>query len=306
MARCCGSAGTCACRIDAGRNIDVQGSGTSQDPYVIASDVYLAVEDSEVFDMGLTGSGTLASPWVVTVRYRSEVGIAGLPDVSEIAPTTGQVLGWDGSTWKPVAPTTAAAGSVLTDASLAGSGSVGAPLQVRENAARYLETTAAGLGVTDGLIQRIVNIYPDATTRTNAGAPAIHSTLSMLQNKPGRIDWWDGTAWKPITNGISLAVQTGQLLALSGNYVAGTPITEYVAQVAATADASGEFDVISTSALGGYAGVLSVDFQPTGGTPMVVMPRADTNRIRGKAFRVTDGTAFNGATITGTVRALLY
>lgn len=306
MARCCGSAGTCACKIEAGRNMLITGSGTSQDPFIAVADVYLSVQDSPHFDMGLSGTGTLENPWTLSVDYVTGTGLSGLPDVSDTAPLTGQVLGWDGSRWKPVAPTTASAGDVLTDSSLTGDGSSGSLLQVKEDPDRYLGTTTAGVGLSDAGIARMLRIYPDTTTRANDDIAPEQGTLSTRQNNLGRYDYWDGASWQPITNGVQVSVATGQMMQMSGPYVTNSPITEYIGQVAATTDASGDFDIIGTAPLSGYAGVLSCHFQLTGTTAATVMARGDVNRIRGRAFRADTGAPYTGYAVTGTVRALLY
>jgi len=169
MPRCCGSAGSCACKIEGGRNITVTGVGSSQDPVVIAADVALGIEDNKTFDITLTGNGRLESPWMLSVDYASTASIDHLPDVDVAGAINGNVLAYSTATkkWEAAPPTTAAAGGMTTDLSLDGDGSVGDPLMVRPNAARYLMVDPDGLGLTNEALNRMLRFFPDAPTRAS-------------------------------------------------------------------------------------------------------------------------------------------
>lgn len=106
MARCCGSTGSCACKMVAGRNVEVTGTGTAQDPFVIASRTALNTADSEQFTLILTGEGTLESPWNLRVDYGPAARLDNVPDVDAAAPVNGEVLSWSDSAqaWVPSAP----------------------------------------------------------------------------------------------------------------------------------------------------------------------------------------------------------
>lgn len=308
MARCCGSTGTCACKVDPGRMIQISGSGTSGDPFVISSDTFLSVEGNTTFDLGLSGAGTLAEPWVLTVRFADESIFSGLPQVSDTAPTNGQVLGWNSATqmWEPKPPTTAAPGAISHDTSLSGDGSSGSALQVNEDPARYLQTSGAGLGLNNAGIARLIRPYSNATDRAADTIPPINGSMSILASNPGVVEYWDGSSWQPITNGIQPSVVAGELLALSGAY-GGGPLADYVAQVSVTTGADGTFDVLSSSTLATYAGVLHVSFQETGNvTPWKAMVYGSTDRVKGRAYRLDTGAVLASTPVTGVVRALLY
>ena len=61
--------------------------------------------------------------------------LAGRP-LSTAAPTSGQVIGWDGSTWKPVTVSGGGgSGTANVTARLKGDGSVGDPLDIAQQAA---------------------------------------------------------------------------------------------------------------------------------------------------------------------------
>lgn len=307
MARCCGSTGTCACKIEAGRNVAITGTGTSQDPFVVASNVSLSVEDNTTFDLGLSGAGTLTSPWVLTLRFADGARLTDLPDVDADAPQHGYVLGWNivSQTWVPQPPTTAAAGGTLTDASLSGDGSSGSVLQVREDPAGYIATRAAGLGLSDTGINSLVRKFADAGTRASATPAPIFGALSMLNDHPGQIDYWDGAAWVPITNGVGLTVQSSELLALSGTYDGG-PVTQFITTVSVETGVDGTFDVLSAVDLDTYAGVLSVSVQPMGPVPWVCMVEADVDRVMGTAYRLDTGAPYAGIVVSASVTATLY
>lgn len=308
MPRCCGSAGTCACKVESGRNITVTGIGSSQDPFVIAADVAFAVEDSATFNLILTGNGTLASPWTLSAQYADTASLDDLPDVDVAGVSTAKVLGYDPALgkWTPQPPATATPGGMTTDTSMDGDGSAGDPLMVRPDGARYIQVSGTGVGLTDDAINRMLRVFPDAPSRAAASPVPADFTLSMLVTNPGQVDYWTGTAWTPLTNGIGLDVKPGELLALSGSYANG-PVVQYAAQLSVETAVDGAFEVIPTADLSTYAGVLTVHLQQIGtGIPWVAMLTTDTDRIVGKAYRGDDGTPYGGFTITGVVTALLY
>ena len=234
MPRCCGSAGSCACKIEGGRNITVTGVGSSQDPVVIAADVALGIEDNKTFDITLTGNGRLESPWMLSVDYASTASIDHLPDVDVAGAINGNVLAYNTATkkWEAAPPTTAAAGGMTTDLSLDGDGSVGDPLMVRPNAARYLMVDPNGLGLTNEALNRMLRFFPDAPTRASDPLAPVLGTLSMLATAPGVLDYYDGDTWEPLHNGIRLDVKPGEMLALSGSYNgrAGGPVRRAAAR----------------------------------------------------------------------------
>ncbi len=116
MARCCGGSGTCACKVQEGRHVSVTGTGTSQDPFVIAAQTHIDVLDTDQFNLAIYGEGTLASPWVLAVNYANGASLNGVPDVAADGVTNGQVLSWDAvnSRWIPTAPLTAGTPGVTT------------------------------------------------------------------------------------------------------------------------------------------------------------------------------------------------
>lgn len=309
MARCCGGTGSCACKVTGGRLTQVTGLGTTQDPLVIDSEVAFSTEDTKTFDLGLTGDGSLDSPWRLTAAYAPTAQLSDIPDVGTVAPTSGQVLAWNSATgqWTPVPPVTASPGSVTTDnSSVLGDGSAGNPLRAKQDGTRYMQVTATGIGLTNQGINRLVRVFPDATARAQDAIQPAVNTISLLATTPGRIDYWDGNAWQQVTNGIGQSVANArQMLSLSGPY-AGGPITQYVEQVNVTAAADGTWEAIPATVLAGRGGVLSCTATMRGGTPAHLQVIGDVNRIKGYAWRVTDGSVYAGLSITATVQALLY
>jgi hypothetical protein len=314
MPRCCGSA-SCACVIEAGAHIVVDGIGSPADPFVIVGDVGVVAKDNTVFDITVTGLGTAAVPWQVEANYAATAKLNDLPDVNAPSPTNTQVLSWDTATsqWIARAPTTAAAGSVTHDTSLLGDGSGATPLQINEDPARMLATAAGGLGLSDTGMNSIVRRFADTAARTAATPAPVQNALTMLGTNPGQIDYWTGTAWLPA--GVFLLAMTGQeMYALSGSFTGAQRVTYRVQNVQSTTDSNGEFDVLSPADLSGKAGVLTVTaqpFQPTGGPtaitmPYVVMLAPINGGIRGVAFRLDDGQPLGSSAVAVTVTALLY
>jgi hypothetical protein len=315
MPRCCGGA-SCSCVLEEAAHINIVGTGSPGDPFVIAADVAVQVADNPTFDLTLTGLGTAASPWVIGVTFAATAKLNDLPDVTAPTPTNGQVLGWDTATsqWTPRAPTTAAAGAVLHDTSLAGDGSAGTPLQVLRDPSAYLGTTAQGLGMNANGINQLARKFPDAAARTAAVVPPTLNTLSLLDTAPGQIDYWDGAAWTQAGGSFLLAAVTGQeMYQMSGAY-AGGRLKVVVRNVTTTTDGNGEFDAITPADLTGQAGIMSAHAQPIappGGlssipTPFVVALAGASGGLRGKAFRVDTGAPLTLSPVNLTVTAFIY
>lgn len=306
MPRCCQGA-TCSCLIQAsGAHMTVTGAGSSQDPYILTPNYDLTVTDSSVFNLSLTGAGTAASPWVLAAAFAATAKLDDLPDVNAPTPTNAQVLGWDSGTskWTARAPTTAASGSVTHDTSLSGDGSGGSPLQVVEDPAGFLVTAAAGLGLSDTGKNRIVRHHVSSAARGSATPAPDLNALTMLDTAPGRIDYWNGTAW--VEQGqFDIDFGSGQLLALSGGYTGGR-LTMMVRQVTDTTDVDGLFEVLSSTDLSGFAGVLSAAFQPVGALGYAAVLETNVTEILGRAYKLTDGTYYGSQGVAGVVTAWLY
>jgi hypothetical protein len=313
MPRCCGGA-SCSCVIQPGNSVDITGTGSSSDPFVISADVGVAVRDNLVFDLVLTGLGTELTPWTIEAHFAPSAKLNDLPDVVATAPTNGQVLAFDSAsqTWKPAAPTSAASGAVSHDTSLAGDGSVGTPLQIQEDPARMLATTPAGLGLSDAGMNSVVRRYADAAARSAAAPAPVANALSILGTVPGQIDYWTGTAWAAA--GIfGLNISGEEFYELSGPYTGAQRITFMVRNVETTTDVNGQFDAIAPADLAGKAGVLTASVQPTAPngpssitTPFGIMLAPLAGGLRGVAYRVDDGEPLSLSPVACTVIALTY
>jgi len=311
MPRCCGGA-TCSCVIDNGSHIQIGGTGSPADPFVITADVGLEAKDNTVFDVVLTGMGTVALPWQIEVTFAATAKLNDFPDVNAPAPTNAQVLGWDTATsqWTARAPTTAAAGAVQHDTALTGDGSAGTPLGVNEDPARMLGTTAAGLGLSDTGMNSIVRKFDDDAARAAASPMPVLNAMSVLNTQPGKIDYWDGDAWEPA--GVFLLSMLGQeMWQQSGPYTGVQRVTFMVRNVEQITDTEGMFDAIPAVDLAGRAGVISAVAQATGtigsiATPYTVILTPTGGGIRGIAYRLDDGQPLPSSPINCTVLALVY
>lgn len=306
MARCCG--GGCSCKIVEGSNITVTGVGSAQDPFVIATDIDMDVVDNDVFNLSLGGDGSATSPWALQVAFASTAQLTDVPDVNAPTPTNGQVLGWDNATqrWTPRAPTTAPTGAVSHDTSLAGDGSVGTPLQVQEDPTRGLSTTAGGLGITDALRNSTIRKFADATARAATTPVPTLNTLSELDTRPGVIDYWTGSQWLPVKGQVAIDAVGQEMLALSGAYADGLPVTMMVREFSGITGADGTLTIIPNSLISTRAGVLSVAVTVTGAQPYHPTVNAGTDNIYITARRIDDGFVLAGQAVTGQVTAYVY
>lgn len=310
MARCCSSG--CSCKVEGGLNIAVTGIGSSGDPFVVSADLAMIAVDTDVFNMTISGAGTILSPFAISTAYSATAKLDDIPDVNAPAPTNGQVIGWDTATskWTARGPTTAAAGSVSHDTSLSGDGSAGSPLQVAEATGGYLATSATGLGLTDTAKNLMIRKFADAAARTATTVAPTLNSQSMLDTAPGRIDYWTGTQWLPVDGPVAVdGVASGvgqQLLALSGEYVAGRPVTMMVRNFSGTTGADGRLTVIANSSITGRAGVLTALVTVTGAQPYLPVLAAGSDYLYLTARRVDDGTVLIGQAISGQVTAYIY
>lgn len=307
MRKCCGSAANCSCKVEAGRHIEVTGTGGPGDPLVIKGLTTLTAEDNEQFNVLLTGSGTLESPWSLSIVYAGTASLGGLPDVNTTGVTNGQVLGYNTSQgeWVPIPPTTATPGLVVTGNGVDGDGSVGDPLVAVVDAARYITLGASGIGLSDAGINRTVRIFATEFARDNANPAPSQGTVALVETDVSVLWEFDGTDWVEAVRGRALD-NDGQFLATSGSY-SGGPLTQYIRQIDTTTDGSGAFVALPAADLTDYSGVLSVRVTPTGaGAAWVAMPQAGAGLISARALRVDNGAAHAGATITAIVEATLY
>jgi hypothetical protein len=296
MPRCCGGA-TCSCVVQAGPHIKIAGTGSTSDPVVVTGDVGVAVADTASIDLTLSGAGTAVAPWTVSGAFAGTSQLNALGDVTAPAPNNGQVLAWNSSTsqWQPVAPTTAATGSVNHDTSLAGDGSAGNVLQVNEDPVRLLATSASGLGLSDTGMNRVVRHFADDTARTAASPTPTLNALSMLDNNPGQIDYYTGSGWTA-AGATTLDIDGNELYEMSGPFVDGVRITLFVRNFTTTTDDNGAFDALPATDLAGRAGVLAASVTPTTGggvlgtgIPWVGVLTGNSGALSGTAYRLDDG-----------------
>ncbi len=263
IGKCCGD--LCACKLegtsDSFKPIQIVGTGTSQDPFIItflgltvdntANVVHLTVVDDDV------------DGYVLSAGFGPNAKLDALADVAASSPTTGQVLGWNGTNWVAVAPATASPGAVVSDDSLDGDGSGGDPLVVAYASGGLIELGTGGIQVTDELKQQLVRHFAVSAARSTADPSPDLNAVSMLDSAPGRQDYWDGSAWQPL---VLITDVTGtEFLNLSGPYD-GRPVQVLTKLFTGSTDVSGFLTLLTAGDLTGLAGVLSVQVTPMGGS----------------------------------------
>lgn len=147
IARCGCSATACGCVIQAlNGNTSVTGKGTVSNPYIVGFDGgNLGITDTSTLNLTLTGNGKAATPY----NLRGDVTLAldGLTDVTAPTPTTGYVLGWNGTAWVPVPAATATPGAINVGCGITGDGSAPTPLTAKVDPAGGLVCAAPGLAL---------------------------------------------------------------------------------------------------------------------------------------------------------------
>lgn len=92
MARCGCASNVCTCTIQGGTGVQVSGTGTPTDPYILgAQPSVITVADSASVDLTLTGNGTVDAPYLL------RADLAASPGGSGSAPT-GSVIDFAGNT----------------------------------------------------------------------------------------------------------------------------------------------------------------------------------------------------------------
>lgn len=310
---CCGGGKGCNCKIEVTGGLGIQGSGAPDDPYVItgAAGSVQGVANTN-FKVNVSGSGSESSPLTIETIYNTTAKLKNVPDVNIVGVTSGQVLAWDATNqkWINANPVTAPVGSVAHDGSLTGDGSGPNPLSVVSNAARGLTTSSsAGVGMRDTFVNQLVRKFNNATDRDAADPSAqVVNTLSIRNNAPGRVEFWDGTAWQPIDTGVETELDGAELLRLSGPWSEGMRLTHYVKELNAVVDSSGHFPVLGTAALTGRSGVLTATFQEGAqAPPFYAALYTDVGKVWGTARKATDGSLLaNGTDVHGYVDAWMY
>jgi hypothetical protein len=175
-----GCSDACSCNIQAGDGVEIIGSGTPSNPFVITAVSDLGqsfrVNDTATINLTLTGSGTPTDAF--TLRGDATIKMTQLADVSdpEGGPAEGDVPVWVGTgagahfEFKP--PPTAPAGAVNVGAGITGTGAIATPIAVK--------TLNAPGGPTTGL-----EVYVDTAGNLRAVTPTSTAVdWSAITNKP--------------------------------------------------------------------------------------------------------------------------
>lgn len=306
---CCGSSGGgCSCQIIGQGVLEVSGSGSPSDPFILTVDVDFTSSQNKTFTVLVNGDGSTATPYTPVVTFSSTAQLDDLPDVQAPNPTNGQVLGWSTAqnAWVPQAATTAPAGAVLHDTSMTGDGSAGAPLALLEHPTRLVGTFPQGVGLTDAGMAATVQHFVDEAARAAAVTAPWLNQMTTLDTDPGVLYYWTGSAWSLLPNQTGWEVPSGAMLELSGAYSDGLPVTVMAVQVNATTDAFGNFDVFGTTELAGRSGVVTAQFTEEGAFPWKAMLNVVSNKIVATAYRISDGSLMAGTPVAGTAQAILY
>lgn len=184
----CGSSAGCACIIEAGVGIEVTGSGSPTDPYIINSTVvdlsqFFTVQDTASVNLSFTGTGTDGDP--IVLYATSTLKLTELADVSDPGggPAVGESPVWVGSGsaghWEFQIPPPSPAGATNVGPGLSGIGSVGDPVVI-DYSGVWGSGPLAGLGgdSTIGLA-----VYVDSAGQVRA-QPVSSPEWDDIQNKP--------------------------------------------------------------------------------------------------------------------------
>jgi hypothetical protein len=123
MARNCGCGNaSCGCSIVEGAGVQVSGTGTKADPYVVAAELgsladVISFQDTTTIDFTVVGAGTVGDPYIVSAVVKASpfpaYTTAGRPSAAAAGvgafyydTTLSKPLWSTGSVWKDAAGTT--------------------------------------------------------------------------------------------------------------------------------------------------------------------------------------------------------
>lgn len=185
------------------------------------------LQGSETRNAATGAMPNAAANWsVVTFAGASE--LSALSDVSTTAPSTGQVLKWDGTEWAPAADSTSGggAGIALTDISVtqdsaSGNGTLAynnvtgvityTPPVLFDGAygsltgAPTIPTDITDLSITDGTSGQVLTTDGSGNfsfTTVSGGASALGGLTDVASTTPsaGQVLKWSGTQWEPASD----------------------------------------------------------------------------------------------------------
>lgn len=181
--------------VTGGSGIDVTGSGTAADPYVVDSTSRaitgtIQVSDTATVDLTLDGSGSVTDPYDLSAR--ASVSVGDLEDVATGSPAAGDTLLWDGEGWIYGPPSSGGGGAtVVTGSGIGGDGSVTTPVVLATSGVwgeapldRYGANTLLG-----------APIYVDSAGQARSqpmGVQVLTAGQSRPAQYPGRIIIEDG------------------------------------------------------------------------------------------------------------------
>lgn len=195
---CCSNGGACACLILAGDGINIAGSGSPSDGYIVSADFpdlvgSFTVQDTPTVNLSVTG-GTGGNPLVL--RADATISVTDLRDYSDVTPpVTGDVLTFVGSGssghWEAAPAPANPPGAVNTGPGIDGDGSSPDPIEL---------AVSGTWGVAP------LNVYgPDSTV----GRPVYIDSAGQVRASPSAGAWNDITGKPTIfpTNAANVANQ---------------------------------------------------------------------------------------------------
>jgi hypothetical protein len=160
--------------------------------------------------------------------------------------------------------------------------------------------------LTDQGLASVVRHFPTAAARAAALPTPMVNSLTILDDDPGILWYWTGSAWSLLPNQTEWVSVGGQFLSLSGSYVDNAPVAVMTIQLSTTTDVLGNFDVLTAADLTGRSGVLAVNIQEVGSVGWKAMANPAVTKVTGTAYRITDGSLMAGTPVTAVVQAILY
>lgn len=211
MARCGCAGQTCSCLIQGGEGVEVIGSGTVGDPYIIntqGSDIAGSIQfvDTDTIDFTVTGAGTEANPY--QIRADATMSLDSLSDVDAPAPTENYVLAWNGTAWVPAPPNTVDPGTISTLEPITGDGTAGDPIAL----SLVTDDSLTGTGTaTDPL--RATHIVAEGYYTTEVpGGGTVNQTITF---PTGRFTEVPGVFVSPLTANIFTRGATANALTMT-------------------------------------------------------------------------------------------
>lgn len=151
----------------------------------------IQVADTPTIDLTLFGRGNQNEPYLL--QASATIELDELSNVNAPSPANGNVLGWNGTQWAPVPPTTAPSGAIAHGCGLTGDGSGGAPLAIAAGSGLTCDAPSGVVKVDDAYIDaRIAAKVQEQLTGIVGPIPRAYTGMRLTSDQTAAATFGQG------------------------------------------------------------------------------------------------------------------